>query len=280
MQIHAISTGKVKITTKWRIGEGEGLGRLVNTLFDKNFTEWLPIYTWVIEHPEGLIVIDTGIPANANDPIYFPPFMPLIQRAAKFDIQPGQEIGPQMDRLGLSAADVRWVILTHLHQDHDGGMQYFPNAEFMISRKEWSVAQGFRGRMSGYLNDRWPQHLQPTLIDFDSHPLDSFPASFTLTAAGDVQLVPTPGHSAGHLSVILQDGSHSIFFAGDASYTEDMLIANQIDGVAPDPIAQQDTHRNIMLYAATHPTVYLPSHDPDAAQRLAQRQIIKQFQPA
>ncbi len=280
MNIHAISTGRVKITRNWRVGKGEGLGRLVNTLFDKNFTDWLPIYTWVIEHPEGLIVIDTGITANANDRINFPPYMPLVQRAAKFDISPAQEIGPQMEQLGLSPAAVRWVILTHLHQDHDGGMHSFPDAEFMISRTEWEAASGLKGRMGGYLNHRWPAALAPTLVDFTADPLEAFPASFSLTTAGDVQLVPTPGHSAGHLSVILHEGSKSIFFAGDASYTEDLLIANQVDGVAANPIAQQDTHRNIMLYAATHPTVYLPSHDPVAAQRLTLRQPIKTFMPA
>lgn len=117
--IHAITTGYVKITEKWRKGEGQGFMRLVNTIFDKNFSDWLPIYCYVIEHPEGLIVIDTGISENANDPIYFPPYMPLVQRAARFKISREEEIGHQMQARGLNPLDVRYVILTHLHQDHD-----------------------------------------------------------------------------------------------------------------------------------------------------------------
>ena len=80
MNIHLISTGRVKITQNWRVGQGQGALRLINALRDHRFTDWLPIYVGVIEHPAGLIVIDTGILANANDPIYFPPHIRLLQR--------------------------------------------------------------------------------------------------------------------------------------------------------------------------------------------------------
>lgn len=271
INIHAIETGKVKITENWRIGRGDGITRLKNTLFDSEFTEWLPIFVWVIEHPEGLIVIDTGIPADANQRIWFPPFMPLVQRAAKFKMTPEQEVGPQLRRLGFSADDVRWVVLTHLHQDHDGGLHHFPNAEIIVSRKEWAAAAGFKGRMNGYLNQRWPDWFQPQLIDFDQTPFGSFPSHRTLTKSGDVHLVPTPGHSPGHLSVILVEGDLSFVFAGDASYTENLLIAGKTDGVGPDPQAQQDSHMQILAYAEQNPTIYLPSHDPGSKERLVNR---------
>lgn len=271
MNIHAIETGKVKITENWRTGSGDGIKRLMNTLFDSEFTEWLPIYVWVIEHPEGLIVIDTGIPADANKRIWFPPFMPLVQRAAKFDMTPEQEVGPRLRRLGFSPDDVRWVVLTHLHQDHDGGLHHFPNAEFIVSRREWAAAAGFKGRLNGYLNQRWPDWLQPRLVDFDKTPFGAFTSHRTLTKSGDVHLIPTPGHSPGHLSVILVESDLSIVFAGDASYTEDMLIVGKTDGVGPDPQAQHDSHMQILAYAEQNPTIYLPSHDPGSKERLVNR---------
>ncbi len=200
--------------------------------------------------------------------------MPLLQRAAPFDMRPEWEIGPQMRALGLAPEDVRWVLLTHLHQDHDGGLHHFPQAEFIVSRAEWAAASGLKGRLGGYLNQRWPGWFAPRLIDFESGGLGAFAGHLTLTQAGDVHLVPTPGHSAGHLSIILDEGPLSIFFAGDASYTEDLLIADQADGVGPDPAAQHDTHHRILAYAAQQPTVYLPSHDPESAARLDSRQII------
>jgi len=271
MKIHAIETGRVRITERWREGEGTGMRRLLNTWFDKAMTDWLPVHVWLIEHPEGLIAVDTGIPADANKPRYFPPFMPLVQRAAVFDIAPEEEIGPQMRTRGLAPEDVRWVVLTHLHQDHDGGLHHFPNAEFLVSRAEWAVATGFKGRMNGYLNQRWPRGFAPTLVDFEDGPLGPFPRHTSLTRAGDVKLVPTPGHSPGHLSVLLEEGETTIMFAGDTSYTEDHLVRMVADGIGADLEAEIETHRRILAYTAQRPTVYLPSHDPDASRRLADR---------
>lgn len=274
MNIYAIETGKVRITKRWRVGQGNGIRRMLNTFLDSEYTEWLPINVWVVEHPEGLMVIDTGIPADANKRIWFPPYMPLIQRAAKFDMTPEQEIGPQLKKIGFLPNDVRWVLLTHLHQDHDGGLSYFPQAEFIVSRREWAAATGIGGRINGYLNQRWPDWFQPSLIDFDAAPLGPFPAHHTLTKAGDVHLVPTPGHSPGHLSVIVRDGEQSIFFAGDASYTEGLLIADKADGIGEDIQAQHKTHRQILAYTKDNPTIYLPSHDPEAKARLDNRTLL------
>lgn len=271
MKIHAIETGRVRITERWKAGEGKGIRRLSNALFDKALTDWLPIYVWVIEHPEGLLVVDTGIPQDANKPRYFPPYMPLIQRAATFDISPQEEIGPRMRALGLEPKDVRWVVLTHLHQDHDGGLHHFPNSEFLVSQDEWHFAAGFKGRMNGYLNQRWPDDFSPTLVNFDDGPLEPFAQHMKLTDAGDVLLVPTPGHSPGHMSVLLNEGDTTVMFAGDTSYCENNLIEMIADGVGTDIEAELETHQKIHAFADKHPTVYLPSHDPDAPRRLSNR---------
>jgi glyoxylase-like metal-dependent hydrolase (beta-lactamase superfamily II) len=280
MNMYAIETGQVKITQSWQVGQGDGVQRLVNTLFDREFTEWLPIYVWLIEHPEGLILIDTGISTKANDRIWFPPFMPLIQRAAKFSITAEQEVDRQLQKLGFSANDVRWVLLTHLHQDHDGGLHHFPQAQFLVSEQEWTAANGFKGRLNGYLNHRWPSWFNPELIHFEERQFGSFSSHYSITEAGDVHLVPTPGHSPGHLSVIVNEGERSIFIAGDASYTEELLIAGKVDGIGSDPWRQQETHRRILAYASEHSTVYLPSHDPNSKARLDKRiPIHTQSQP-
>ncbi len=71
--------------------------------------------------------------------------------------------------------------------------------------------------------------------------------------------------------MILVDGDKSFFFAGDASYTEDLLIAGKIDGIGPDPRTQHETYLQILSYAAENPTVYLPSHDPGSKMRLENR---------
>ncbi len=143
-----------------------------------------------------------------------------------------------------------------------------------MTRAEYAAARGIHGRIEGYPNNRWPEWFAPRLLDFSDRPYGPFGQSLTLTQAGDVTLVPTPGHTSGHLSVVIQDSDHAIFLAGDTSYTEDLLLANAPDGVGPSETLELDTHRRILKLAQLVPTVYLPAHDPDSARRLAERRAL------
>ena len=161
MKIHAIQTGTVAITTKWREGAGHGRLRLVNTLLDREWTEPLPIYAFAIEHPEGVIVVDTGETARVSEPGYFPRWQPFFRFAVREHVRPEQEIGPQLKQLGILPSDVRRVVMTHLHTDHAGGLHHFPDNEILVSRAELDYAAGLRGRVRGYPNKRWPAWFRP-----------------------------------------------------------------------------------------------------------------------
>ena len=274
MRIHAIQTGTVAITQSWRRGKGHGTLRRLNTLLDRRWTEPLPIYAWAIEHPEGLIVVDTGETARAAQPGYFPAWHPYLRFAVREQVAPEEEIGPQLRTLGCDPRDVRWLVLTHLHTDHAGGLAHFPGVDILVSRTEYADAQGFRGRAAGYPSNRWPDWFAPRLLDFAGRPYGPFAQSLPLTQAGDVTLVPTPGHTPGHLSVIVQDGGQAIFFAGDTSYTEELLLEQAPDGVGPDEAQERDTHTRILRLANETPTVYLPTHDPASARRLIERRTL------
>lgn len=67
MKVHAIQTGTVAVRPRQQRGEGRGAARLARVLMDRSWTDPLPIYAWLIEHPEGLIVVDTGETARVND---------------------------------------------------------------------------------------------------------------------------------------------------------------------------------------------------------------------
>lgn len=274
MKMHLFSTGHVKVTDQWQQGQGNSsLQRLLNSLLSNQYTDWLPINCALIEHPEeGLILVDTGINLRTLEPNWFPPYMRLLQRAAPFQFTPEQEIGNLLRSNGLDPADVRKVIFTHLHQDHDGGIHCFPNAEFFVSRAEWQSASGLGGRMGGYFNHLWPDWFQPTLVDFEDGTYRTFAGSHHLVDG--IALVPTPGHTAGHLSVIVEQSDHVDFIAGDTSYTEALMLEGVVDGVAYDEAMHHQTLENIQRMAADVPTVYLPCHDPDSATRLENRQFV------
>jgi N-acyl homoserine lactone hydrolase len=274
LHVHAIQTGSAGIRSKQLRGEGQGATRLLHTLTDKTWVQPVPIYAWVIEHPEGIIVVDTGETAMTAQKGYFPRWHPFYRWAVKMFVSPEDEIGGQLMNLGIAPNDVRWVILTHLHTDHAGGLHHFPRAEILVARKEYEAARGLSGRLQGYLPHRWPRWFNPRLVDLTQEGVGPFPSSFALTQANDVILLPTEGHTNGHLSVLVREERLSIFLAGDTSYTEQLMLEQAVDGVSPNEQAARQTLKRIQAYARLTPTVYLPSHDPEAKERLSQRQIV------
>jgi glyoxylase-like metal-dependent hydrolase (beta-lactamase superfamily II) len=274
VKVHALQTGTVAIKERQQHGLGFGLRRRVNTLLDRAWTGPLPIYAWAIEHPEGLIVVDTGETARATRPGYFPSWNPYFRFGVRERVRPEEEIGERLRVLGVPPREVRWLVLTHLHTDHAGGLAHFQGVEILVTRTEYHQASGLGGQARGYLPQHWPTWFAPRQVAFHDGPVGLFPRSHRLTRAGDVVLVPTPGHTAGHLSVLVHDGQTTLFLAGDASYTEALMLATALDGVAPREEMALATLTRIGRYARAAPMVYLPSHDPGAAARLAARQTV------
>jgi N-acyl homoserine lactone hydrolase len=275
MKIHAIQTGTVALTTAWREGVGHGRRRLLHAILDRKWTEPLPIYAFAIEHPEGVIIVDTGEDARASQRRYFARWHPGL-RAFREWVEPEQEIGPQLRQLGIQPGDVRWVVLTHLHTDHAGGLQHFPDNEILVTRTELDYGSGLRGRLRGYVaNKHWPAPFRPTLLELEPEPFGRFPQSLRLTAAGDVTLVPVPGHTPGQIGVLVDEGDHTVFLAGDSSYTQDLMLRGRADGVGADEEAEQLTHERIRAFAAETPTVYLVAHDPETGARLSERRLVQ-----
>jgi N-acyl homoserine lactone hydrolase len=266
IKIHSIRTGRVKVKAVQRRREGRGgLGQL---LLSRRWTEWLPITAWVIEHPEGIIVVDTGETGRTSEAGYFPRWQPYYRLAVRMDVSPEEEIGPQLRALGFDPDEVGKVVLTHLHTDHAGGLHHFPNSEIFVSGEEFQNAQGFAGKVQGYLPHCWPDWFAPRAIAFEAGAVGPFEESYLLTEAGDVVIVPTPGHTAGHVSVIVKTAGLSYFLAGDTSYSEEILLERNPDGVSPDVAVAMGTMERILDYAAAEAVVYLPTHDPGSARRL------------
>ena len=274
MNIHAIQTGTVALTTAWREGVGHGVRRRLNTLLDREWTEPLPIHAFAIEHPEGVIVFDTGETSRVSEPGYFPRWQPFFRFAVREEVAPEEEIGAQLERLGIAPSDVRWVVLSHLHTDHAGGLQDFSGTEILVSRTELDYGSGPLGRLRGYPNRRWPSWFDPTTFELEPASVGPFPESLRLTQAGDVVLVPAPGHTPGQVAMLVDRGDHTVFLAADSSYTEEAMLRGLVDGVGGDEDAQLLTHKRIRDFAAETPTVYLPAHDPETADRLAERRTV------
>jgi len=275
MKIHSIQTGTVEVKKNQVVGKGSGAQRLVNVLFGRDWVQpAVPIYAWVIEHEEGVIVVDTGETARTAEAGYFPRWHPYYNLAVRFHVKPEDEIGAQLKQMGINSKDVTKVILTHMHTDHAGGLHDFPNSVIHVNMPEYNRTRGFQGQIDGYPSQRFPKWLSPQPIEFDSGAFGAFDKSWNVTSKGDVKVVPTPGHTPAHVSVIVTLEDVNYFLAGDTSYTEENLLRKIADGVSPNPNQAVKTMQNILSFAKQRPTVYLPSHDPNAELRLKNRQTL------
>jgi glyoxylase-like metal-dependent hydrolase (beta-lactamase superfamily II) len=267
MKIYSIQTGKVRIKQN-QLRKPRGVApKMTKVLFDKRWSDWLPIHAWVVKHPEGILVVDTGETCRTGMKGYLPKWHPYYSRAIDFDVKYDDEIGRQLMKMGIHPEkDVKKVVMTHLHTDHAGGLHHFSESEIIIERTEYENARGVSGIMAGYLPHRWPKWMKPRLVILDKIAFGPFERSMPLTRDGIINLVATPGHVPTHMSVVVNlDGLH-YFLAGDASYTQE----NMLKGI-PVGVGNRNslyTIEKIQQFTRQHPTVYLPSHDPESAKRM------------
>ena len=236
MRIHCFSTGRVR--------EKHGARGVRRYLPGGWRAHTLPVNVIAVEHPAGVCVFDTGQTARAARPGYFPRWYPFF-RLSRFELGPDDEAGAQLRRRGLDPARVRWVVLSHLHTDHAGGLAPFVRATLVVSGVEWRRAQGWRGRLRGYLPLRWPSG--GPVVEVGGGALATRPFAWRHDLAGDgvLTVVPTPGHTPGHVSLVVRDRERTLLLGGDVAHDEASLRSQ-----APDVAEWCDRER--ATFVATH----------------------------
>ena len=271
IQIHPIRTGSVQFRPSQIRTPGHSPLRWWRILSDREWTREMPIYCYLIEHPEGLFMVDAGETSQVCEPGFFPRWNPYYNRAIRYKVAPEDEVGPQLLRLGFDSTEIATVIMTSMGLGHAGGLGYFPRARIIVSAQEWSMAMSGLGRVAHYPNSHWPKWLAPRIVTFNAGQMGNLPRSQPLTGDGAIYLVRTPGHTPGHISVVVEDAGLIYFFAGDASYLRATMAEAIADGVSANPNMQIKTLKAIRDLAQSRPLIYLPTHDPDVERRLAQR---------
>jgi glyoxylase-like metal-dependent hydrolase (beta-lactamase superfamily II) len=258
MKIHALSTGTVRVKHSF-LFPSPGRRRQLDLFMPGPFSDPLPIHCWAIEHDGVLRLIDAGETATARNV----PF-------ARMEVTREQELPAAMAAAGLSLDDVSEVVITHAHGDHIDGLVHV-RAQVLINRTELQFLRSPTARvMRRLLRQPLPPGFAPEPFGLDGGPFGAFARSRSLSDDGRIVAVGTPGHTPGHVSVIcVDDTGRHVMLAGDATDTLAQLHARRADAVAPDPEVHVTTLDTILSHCAAHPTVYLPSHDPESAARLA-----------
>jgi glyoxylase-like metal-dependent hydrolase (beta-lactamase superfamily II) len=237
----------------------------------------VPVPAFLIRHPSaGAILVDTGlhpsIATNGREN-----FGRLGTRFGKPALAAGEDVPAQLRKRGLDPGEIPIVVMTHMHIDHTSAISEFPNSTFIVSEVEWeAAARGPKPTLNGYRRQHFDFAFDYRTVDFDRGGIGSyatFGRSFDLFGDGTVRLVSTPGHSAGHMSVIAHLGERDFVIGGDATYTQ-----GQLDGSAPPAPRPFDAHnyrrslQELKLFKREFPNaIVTPGHDPAFYERLETR---------
>jgi N-acyl homoserine lactone hydrolase len=246
-------------------------------LTSRRWTAPLPINVYVIEHRDGLVLFDTGQDrASITDPAYFPsgPLLGSLFSMARFEMAADQTLSAQLERIGYRASDVTTVVFSHLHGDHIGGLREVTQAELLIGRAEWDTLSGSWPELAGIMRRhiqlpglRWRQIEMVPLHDPALAPFD---VGHDLFGDGSLVMVPTPGHTAGSISLIVRRaGKPTLALVADLTYAAELLTSGQLPGVGDRRILRRSADMMNQLRTATPGLVILPRHDPEAAAALA-----------
>ena len=243
---------------------------------------WLtarPINVYVIEHAAGLVVFDAGQDrASVTDPAYFPsgPVGVVYDRLARFDIGEDETFSSGLGRLGYGPGDVMTAVISHLHQDHIGGVGEMPGAELLVGADEWRSLRRPWAEARGLLRShidlpglRWSPVEFEALSGRAGASLRPFTKGRDLFGDGSLVLLPTPGHTPGSMSLVVRrDDGPPLLLVGDLTYDVHAMERGVDSGVGSRRRLAR-TRRAVLALREANPGLrILAAHDPAAAQLL------------
>ena len=187
-----------------------------------------PVSSYLIVHPKGKLVFDTGIHCDAlADPV-----ARLGKRVASlFEIRSRADEGVvgQLAALGVRPEEIRTVVNSHFHFDHCGCNASFPRATFLVQRAELAAARADPKR---YNAKDWDLPLDYRECD----------GEHDIFSDGTLVLLPTPGHTPGHQSLWIRPGTGAQFvLTADACYTREHLEQTILPSNVHDAVQMTDS---------------------------------------
>lgn len=202
----------------------------------------LPVWQAYIEHPEGKILVDTGIDPETDM---------MFERSVHQ--RPEQRPEKQLGLIGVTPDDINIVINTHLHYDHASNNHLFKNATFLIQKEEMRHA---------YVPEKFEWQFYQPRSNFDVPGLNYELIEGDYEVAEGVQVISTPGHSPGHQSVLVETkNTGPILITGDAVYFQESLEQFIIPYIVHDPTKCLASQKRIDRIAKKIGATVFVSHD-------------------
>src|SRR4051794_13468899 len=234
VKLRPLYGGQVQAPARLFAGEPRRFEPLRTFLSSRKDWIWVPMPAFLVEHPTaGLVLVDTAMhPSVEVDPKANLGTLGARVNTCR-DIDGG--IPERLRDLGHEPTHITAVVMTPLHADHASGVVEFPQATFVVDRREWDAAStGSRPGLRGYHRPHFDHAFDWRGVDYDAdwvNSLSPFGRTVDLFGDGSVRLVSTPGHTLGHQSVVLRLRGRDALLTRDAAYLQRTI--DEDEGVAP-----------------------------------------------
>lgn len=231
IQIHALRCGTVGTDETIPDRSKSGNPLAFSGLFrGEKHRVWLPVYSYLIVHPRGKILVDTGwhtdTRLNQKEHMSW-----QLNIASKAKLPPGEAVSEQLASLGFKPEDLDLVLFTHLDVDHASGAKLVRGAKrFLAAEDELKAAAGGDIRYNRRLWDGLP--LEP--LFFKNTGLGPEGRSLDWFGDGSVQFIDVSGHSAGTTGVLITRNDRFVFITSDACYNRASWENQKVPGLMAD----------------------------------------------
>lgn len=242
--------------------------RMLALLADQTPMGWGPIYTFLIEAGDRRILIDTGESPDFGSSTYFEGVPKItskaIVRVASLVTEPQYDLLPQLERCGVTPSDIDQLVLTHLHSDHAANTHKLAGIPVLYNKDEEHELKG-SARMPHKVPAESPRtYFAPKPVSL----FRAFDAAHPLTDDERVLAVHTPGHTRGHLSVLVEGADRTVVLGGDVAFYEGQLAEGTVGAVVEQPTTARDSMQRVRALLDRSGAVGLFTHDPENTSRL------------
>ncbi|MBR2203770.1 MAG: N-acyl homoserine lactonase family protein [Prevotella sp.] len=273
MKIHVLHTGEVRVSPYLPFGgDNCNLLKASGMTTPKKDWIWLPVSVYLIEHPKGLILVDTGWHRDMSPEGVYDKAAQIKSLGSRVlynvnqgQIPLGEAVDEQLETMGIKPADLDYVLLTHLDCDHANGLRAVKDAKHIIvAQEELDCA-----RKNGFIRykKKWWEGVDLQTIEWNG---TDGPAgkSFDLFGDGSIKMINIPGHCDGLCAVKItrEDGKYVLLFS-DGGYATKSWKEMITSGVSLDKemqrkslqwIREQSMDGNCIESLATHDTDIKP----------------------
>ena len=269
IRIHILQCGSIRVSETVPYGKRYDLLETTGQLYasDKNRI-MLPVFAYLIEHPKGLVLVDTGwcrkiSPEGVYNHKAVSTVLPSHLASFFHPVLPeGMAVHEQLGTMGIRPEDLDYVLLTHLDPDHVAGLQHVSTAKHIIVPEDeyfWSCRTVYRTRQP---QDLWLKYPIERSF-YRGSPLG--PNHWVIDLFGDesVQMVNVPGHTDGQAAVVIRNGERFVLLAADAAFSP----RNWQEMIVPGFGFDRERQRKSLLWIAEMAAesgcaAVLCSHDP------------------